>query len=187
MKLGISTKNNILRVFLNEGTKDAYKLQTQMTQFFKFSLVLALFALIIPACTVEVIDDEEMETSGISDQVAQGFTGEGEEFITESAFAVQTTFFDDAGYLFHLFREANTCDDVTSNFSGDIRFFVESATPLEVKAYSGGGPYIGNSSFFGCDVEILEITETMIVGKVRGGNFEGDMNIEGRFTAEICM
>ncbi len=157
-----------------------------MTKFIKFSLVFALFSLILSSCTVEVID-EEPEESGISNQVAQGFTDADVAFITESAFARAATNFDDEGYFFHLFGEVSTCDDATSNFSGDIRFFVATTTPLEVKAYSGAGPYIGNSSFFGCDVEILEVTETTIVGKVKGGNFEGDKNIEGKFTAEICM
>ncbi len=158
-----------------------------MSKFFKFSLVFALFALMLPACTVEVIEDDTMEVDSISDQVAQGSTESNATFVTESAFAEKTTFFDDEGYFFHLFSEAKTCDDVTGNFSGEIRFFVVSATDLAVQAYDGKGPYIDNSSFFGCEVEILEVTETTIVGKVKGGDFDGDKNIEGKFTAEICM
>ena len=158
-----------------------------MTQIFRFTLIFALFALMMPACTVEVIDDDTMVEDSISDQVAQGSTETNATFVTESAFAEKTTFIDDEGYFFHLFSETKTCDDVTGNFSGEIRFFVESTTDLEAKAYSGKGPFISNASFFGCEVEILEVTETTIVGKVKGGDFDGDKNIEGKFTAEICM
>ena len=157
-----------------------------MINSLKVLFAFVLIALFVPACTVTVEDNDPEPEVEISNQVAQGFVGENMPFTTETALVERTTLFNDEGYLFHLFDIDRDC---TGQILGDVRFFLETPDVLTEGEYSGSGPFIGSTSFFGCDVIIEEVTDTTITGKVRGGNFteSGDMNIEGRFTATICM
>lgn len=145
-----------------------------------FLLVGILFA---PACTITTEDDDDDSGFDISDQVAQGFTDAGAPFITVSALAENREWFGDQGYLIHLFADTTIC----GNINGDVRFFIPSEGALTPGDYDGEGPYITNTSFFGCEVIILDVTDTHIEGKVKGGDPDGDKNIEGKFNAEICM
>ena len=153
-----------------------------MNYFVKFStLLMLLFALVLPACTVETVDDDA-DSVEIKNQVAQGFTDAGVPFVTETALVENTTLFSDEGYYFHLYRDTVEC---SGNISGVVRFFVPTDDVLTEGTYEGQGPFITNTSFFGCDVVITTVSDTAISGKVKGGNFEGDKNIEGIFTAEL--
>ncbi len=152
-----------------------------MNLFTKFTCLLFFAISLSPACTVEEIGDEDVIS--ISTQVAQGST-EGGAFTTEKALVENRALFGDDGYYFHLYSEDKECGN---NLLGDIRFFLEYAGTLETGTYDGSGPFINNSSFFGCDIIIDEVSDTTIKGRVKGGDFDGDKYIEGAFTAELCQ
>lgn len=154
-----------------------------MKSILKLSLFLTLSVFLCPACTVETIEDDDPSFE-ISSQVAQGQTDANETFVTETALAEFDNPFGDDGYFFHLFGTQDSC---RSFFNGDVRFFLETSADLEPGEYSGSGPFIGSTSYLGCDIIISEVTETTISGRVKGGNFDGDQFIEGAFEATICQ
>ena len=154
-----------------------------MQSFLKLITLSMLVLLYFSSCTVEVSDIEDMETDEIKNQIAQGSIGEGMPFLTETALVEKTTLFDDPGYYFHLFDGEKECGDF---LLGQVRFFVPTSTELSPGNYSGNGPFIQNTSFFGCDVVITAVSDSLIEGKVKGGDFEGDKNIEGIFSARLC-
>jgi hypothetical protein len=156
----------------------------------KYVLSLLTFSAIMlsvfSACTVTVddIDDDDNSSVEISDAPAVGSIGENMPFTLETALVEQDAPFGDPGYFFYLHDTTATCNAISSFNS--IRFFVESSTELEPGEYKGSGPFITNTSFFGCDVVITSVTESLIEGKVKGGDIGGEKYVEGSFSAELC-
>jgi len=156
-----------------------------MKQILNLLLLSSLSLLCYSSCTVEVSDDDMDTTDEISDQQALGSTGENMPFELETALVENTNLFDQDGYYFHLFDTLAVCG---SNFlNGDIRFFVPSDSELEPGSYTGDGPFITNTSYFGCDVVITTVTDSLIEGKVKGGDFNTDKFVEGSFSAQVCQ
>ncbi|MFK7808459.1 MAG: hypothetical protein AB8F74_11710 [Saprospiraceae bacterium] len=157
-----------------------------MKLFLKFTFLLLPCVFLMSYCTIEEVDDEEDGSEQISNQPAQGSTNENEAFELGSALVENRTLFSDEGYYFHLYRENKDCD--SGQLNGDIRFFIETTEALEEKEYDGQGPFITNTSFFGCTVIITSVSDTEISGKVKGGDDPdtGDKWVEGSFTATLC-
>lgn len=156
------------------------------------SLVLACSTFFI-SCSTDDGEEEGSKEAEISTAAVSGL-------VNSVAFTPATTHFTkgesfgDAGYEFKLFSEVEECDEFQS--IGDVSFFVESATELEPGEYEGNGPYFfykdgedsGTASYFGAEVIIMEVTETTISGRVRGGDSEkGEHYIEGVFSANLCQ
>ena len=156
------------------------------------SLVLACSTFFI-SCSTDDGEEEGSKEAEISTAAVSGL-------VNSVAFTPATTHFTkgesfgDAGYEFKLFSEVEECDEFQS--IGDVSFFVESETELELGEYEGNGPYFfykdgedsGTASYFGAEVIITEVTETTISGRVRGGDSEkGEHYIEGVFSANLCQ
>jgi len=159
--------------------------------FITVSILFALSVLFI-SCETE----DETNTNEESNEIS---TAEISGFLNSKAYNPATiqyeknTLFDDKGYTFKLFEEVKICDEFQSN--GEISFFVISDTELTPGKYDGKGPFFnfkdgegsGSSSFFGAEVIIESVSESQIIGRVKGGDGKTTHNIEGRFTAELCQ
>lgn len=97
------------------------------------------------------------------------------------------TLFTKPGYDFFILNKDLDCTstDYTFTVNAGAHFFIETES-LKVGTYSAQGPFMGSTSYFGCDVEILQISGSSIVGKVSGGNKTNNEYVEGKFTATFC-
>ena len=158
-------------------------------RLFKLTLAILPLMFFFTSCTIDDQEENEMEeTTEITDVPLTGFIGAGQPFELNTALVASKTLFGDAGYEFRLFSTEQACvGSATPSVVREIDFFVPTDSALETREYDGEGPFIGDSSFFGCTVVITEVTDTSISGKVRGGDFDGDEWVEGAFTATICQ
>lgn len=158
-----------------------------MKLLIKFLLIALPTLFLLSNCTIETDGDSDNENTEISNSPVTGSLAAGESFTLNSALVEQGTLFGDAGYDFKLFSTSQTCvQGFIPNVPREIDFFVTTDSPLETRVYDGLGPFIRNSSFFGCTIEITAVSDSSISGKVKGGDPIGDQWVEGSFTATLC-
>jgi len=159
--------------------------------FIKASILFALSVLFI-SCETEDETNTKEESKEISSTEISGFLN-SKVYSPSTIQFEQDTFFDDNGYMIKLFEEVKVCDEFQS--IGDISFFIVSTTELSPGKYDGKGPFFnysdgtdsGSISFFGAEIIIESVSESQIIGRVRGGDGKTTNNIEGKFTAELCQ
>lgn len=152
--------------------------------FYLFAIIVG-FSLV--SCEIEEVEPEGNEISDTPLTVSI----DGTEVAVVKVVCRKVEFLNKTGFMFYALTEDVLISVETTDYQFSIKsaakFFIETSTELEVKKYSGLGPYIDNSSFMGCDIEILKINGTTIEAKVSGGDTANNGKyVRGKFEATIC-
>jgi len=132
--------------------------------------------------------DKDYEGSNIKNQALEGICDEV-EFKVISTLAQKGEFKDKEGIWFHFFNEGKTCEN--DQLNGETQVFVELQQDIEAGIYPIYGPFFYNykgemhAEHSGL-IDIKEVTNSEIIGKIKGGNFLQGFYFEGNFNATIC-
>lgn len=111
----------------------------------------------------------------------------GRKYTIRSTVLKKSEKFNRIGYKFFFLDTTFSCNTTEYILGAEAgaEIFLE-ADDLSIGQFEASGPFIGNTSYFGCDVQILEVNEGMIIAKVSGGDKKNNEYIEGKFSALRC-
>jgi len=151
----------------------------------KFALLIALFSMIVSCSS----DDSGDGTGGITDSPVSGKLY-GQDFNLGGGKASIDEFFGEEMIEIWLTSENLGCE--TPGLSGfPISIYVPKAEGTHTSGVSvtyrdtESSDYISLAT--GNTVEIISLTETQVIGKIKSASTTTDNNIEGKFEIEICQ
>lgn len=132
--------------------------------------------------------DKDYEGSNIKDQALQGICDKV-EFKVISTFAQKGEFEDKEGIWFHFYNEKQSCEK--EQLHGDTQAFIELPQNIDAGIYPIYGPFFYNykgemHAQHGGLIDIKEVSNTEIIGKIKGGDFLQGFYFEGNFKATVC-